>query len=267
MITSSERPIATRWRQLRAAGRRALIPYLTAGFPDPSGCREAIRAAVAGGADILELGIPFSDPIADGPTIQRASARALAHGTDVPHVLALLDELQLEIPVVLFSYLNPIMSYGPARFLNEAAAVGAAALLVTDLPAGADRELEARVQASPLDLIRLVAPTTPAERVVRVLDGARGFVYVIARLGVTGAREQLDDGLRDTVARVRAATSLPVAVGFGVATAEHARRIGQLADGVVVGSALLEVLERGGPAAVHALLGDLRRALDAPSEA
>jgi len=213
-------------------------------------------------ADIIEVGVPFSDPLADGPVIQRSTCAALAGGLTLAGTFQLLAELALERPVVLFSYLNPIRRYGIERFLADAERLGVAGLLLTDLPAGGDPELEARFAASPIDLIRLIAPTTPAERVAATLKEARGFVYVVARLGVTGASAALADDLEATVARVRAATDLPVAVGFGISTADQARRVATMADGVVVGSALVDRLEREGPAGAELFLRGLRAALD-----
>jgi tryptophan synthase alpha chain len=163
---------------------------------------------------------------------------------------------------VIFSYLNPILQYGVNRFLRIAEELRIGGLLLTDLPAGSDPELESAVQRSGVDLIRLVAPTTRAARLAAALEGAQGFVYLVARLGVTGARASLDVDLRDSVARVRAATSLPIAVGFGISTPDQARTVGQMADGVVVGSALVEILGREGVGAARRFLGTLREALD-----
>jgi tryptophan synthase alpha chain len=257
----SDRSLATAWRALRARGRTALIPYLTAGHPTPEASREALRR-VAPLADIIEVGVPFSDPLADGPVIQRSTFRALEQGMTLARTLDLVAEARLDRPVVLFSYLNPVRRYGVDRFLTDAAAAGVAALLLTDLPAGGDPALEDSLQGSPLDLIRLVTPTTAPERMRSALAGARGFVYAVARLGVTGMSAEVSADLGGTVARVRRATDLPVAVGFGISTADQARQVAQLADGVVVGSALVDRLEREGPAGAEAFLRGLRLALD-----
>ena len=257
----SDRTLAGTWRALQARRRAALIPYLTAGHPTRADSREALRRA-ARHADIVEVGVPFSDPLADGPVIQRSTFAALAGGMTLAGTFALLEELALERPVVLFSYLNPIRRYGIDRFLADAERLGVAGLLLTDLPAGGDPALEARLADSPVDLIRLIAPTTPAPRVAAALTGARGFVYVVARLGVTGVSARLADDLGATVARVRAATDLPVAVGFGISTADQARQVAGMADGVVVGSALVDRLEREGPAGAETFLRGLRAALD-----
>jgi tryptophan synthase alpha chain len=181
--------------------------------------------------------------------------------------LALIERARLARPTVIFSYLNPILRYGVDRFLHDAGALGVAGVLLTDLPAGSDPAVESAIQASPLDLIRLVAPTTRPERLATAVEGAQGFVYLVARLGVTGATATLASGLDDSIARVRAATSLPVAVGFGISTPEQARAVGRRADGVVVGSALVEILGGQGVAAARRFLGDLRTALDDPGEA
>jgi tryptophan synthase alpha chain len=180
----------------------------------------------------------------------------------LPLTLELIAEARLRIPVVIFSYLNPVLRYGVERFLRDAAAVGAAGLLLTDLPAGGDPAVEEAVRQSPLDLIRLVAPTTTGPRLREVAAGAEGFLYLVARLGVTGASSSLADDLPQYLSRVRAATQLPLALGFGISTAEQAAAAARLADGVVVGSALVETLAREGPAGVTRLLAALRQAID-----
>jgi tryptophan synthase alpha chain len=218
------------------------------------------------GADIIELGIPFSDPLADGPTIQRSSFQALTQGATVARALGWLAEFRSThaTPVVLFTYLNPMLRYGPEAFLRDAAAAGAQGLLVTDLPAGADPDLEGAIQDSGLDLIRLLAPTTPAERIPEVARGGSGFLYYISRTGVTGARADLRSTLADEVARVRAAVPLPVAVGFGISTPEQAAAVAAVADGVVVGSALIQALDCGGVDGGAAFVASLRRGMDRP---
>jgi tryptophan synthase alpha chain len=257
----SESGLAPAWSALRSAGRKALIPYLTAGYPTPSASEAALRSA-AEVADIIEVGVPFSDPLADGPTIQRSTFEALRQGMTLAGALELIAKAELTRPVVVFSYLNPILQFGIDRFLRAAEELGIAGLLLTDLPAGSDPEVESAVQRSAVDLIRLVAPTTRTERLAVALNGAQGFVYLVARLGVTGARSSLDVELRDSVARVRKATSLPLAVGFGISTPEQARAVGRMADGVVVGSALVEILGRDGVGAARSFLDALRDALD-----
>jgi tryptophan synthase alpha chain len=258
----SDRPIARAVRAARAAGRAALIPYLTAGFPTRDTSREAVRRA-AERADVIEVGVPFSDPLADGPTIQRSTHIALEQGMTVGRVLELVQAAAPAAPVVVMTYLNPILSYGVDRFLVDAKAAGVAGVLLTDLPAGAAPEVESAVLASDLDLIRLVAPTTPEARLRQALAAGRagGFVYLISRLGVTGARRDVPNDLAPQVARVRAATTLPVAVGFGIATPAQAAATAAVADGVVVGSALVEALGSGGVPALMALLDQLADAV------
>jgi tryptophan synthase alpha chain len=257
----SESRLAPAWAELRTQGRTALIPYLTAGYPSVDASLEALRAADEV-ADILEVGVPFSDPLADGPTIQRSTFEALRQGMTLAGTLALIQRARLRHPVVVFSYLNPILRYGLERFLRDADALGVAGLLLTDLPAGSDPGVEAEVQASPVDLIRLIAPTTRPERLAAAVEGAQGFVYLVARLGVTGASAALAEGLEASIARVRRATPLPVAVGFGISTAAQARTVAGQADGVVVGSALVEALGAHGVAGARSFLGALRQSLD-----
>lgn len=257
----SESLLEAAWGRLRAAGRTALIPYLTAGYPTADASLEAIRA-VAQDADIVEVGVPFSDPLADGPTIQRSTFEALRRGMTLPGTLELIARADLDRPVVVFSYLNPILRYGLERFLRDAEALGVAGLLLTDLPAGSDPDVEAAVRASPLDLIRLIAPTTRPERLSAAVAGAEGFIYLVARLGVTGASSALAPDLPGTIARLRAATPLPVAVGFGISTPLQAGAVAALAEGVVVGSALVDALGRGGVGAAVAFVRSLREAVD-----
>jgi tryptophan synthase alpha chain len=257
----SESSIGRTFDSLRERGRTALIPYLTAGYPDLPASADALRAADEI-ADLLEVGVPFSDPLADGPTIQRSTFQALEQGMTLTGTLELIARCRLRRPVVVFSYLNPILRYGLDRFLRDAGDLGVAGLLLTDLPAGSDPAVEEAVRESPLDLIRLIAPTTRRERLAAAVDGAEGFIYLVARLGVTGASRMLAADLAESVERVRQATALPVAVGFGISTAEQAATVGRLADGVVVGSALVDVLGSGGVPAARRFLGDLRAGLD-----
>ncbi len=223
--------------------------------------RDAIRGAVDAGADIIEVGVPFSDPLADGPTIQRASERALAGGMTMAGALSLIEALALPVPVVLMTYANPVLAYGVERFATDARAAGVAGVLLTDTPAGIDPELEQAVRDAALDVIRLVAPTTSPARLAAVVQGAGGFVYLISRLGVTGVRDELPADLGAQVTRVRAVTPLPVAVGFGIGSPTLARQTARLADGVVVGSAVVAALEQGGCAAATTLIGLLAAAV------
>jgi tryptophan synthase alpha chain len=260
-VTSISQAFAAR----RAEGRAALVPYVTAGYPERGSTVDALQALERAGADVIELGIPFSDPLADGPTIQHASFVSIGKGTTLPRLLEDLARFRARspTPVVLFTYLNPIMCYGIADFLRDAEDAGANGLLVTDLPTGSDPALEKQIVASPLDLVRLVAPTTPLERVATVAEGGSGFLYYISRTGVTGARNAIRTELADEVGRIRKAVSLPVAVGFGISTPEQAAAVAKVADGVVVGSALIQALDRGGVSEGERFLASLRRGMDA----
>lgn len=248
----------------REEGRAALIPYVTAGHPGPDSTVPVLNALADAGADVIELGIPFSDPLADGPTIQKSSFTSLENGTTVERVLADLAAFRSgrDTPVVLFTYLNPMLRHGVHDFLRDAAAAGAHGLLLTDLPAGADPDIERAVTESPLDFIRLLAPTTEPERVPEIARGGSGFLYYISRTGVTGTRTELPEGLADEVLQIRRQVNLPVAVGFGISTPEQARDVAAVADGVVVGSALVRTLGEGGIDAGARFVSALRAALD-----
>jgi tryptophan synthase alpha chain len=262
-LSSRALPIAEQWRALGKT--RALIPYLTAGFPTPAVSLEALQRVADAGADFVEVGVPFSDPLADGPTIQRTTQTALEQGMTLPRVLALVRDAALRVPVIVMTYLNPVLAYGVERFAKDAHAAGVAGVLLTDLPAGADPGIEQVVTSSALDLIRLVAPTTDDRRLTIALRGATGFVYLISRLGVTGARDNLPADLEAQVRRIRGAAPLrlPVAVGFGIGTAAQAAAAARHADGVVVGSALLDALAQGGVAAMERLTRELAAAVHA----
>lgn len=257
--------IARRFSERSAEGRSVLIPYVTAGFPSLDVTVPLLRGLADVGADILELGVPFSDPLADGPTIQASSFRALEGGMTVPGVLQMLREFRKthDTPVVLFTYLNPIVHYGIERFCADAREAGADGLLLTDLPVGADPEMENAVRDSGLDLIRLLAPTTEIERVASVANVGAGFLYYISRTGVTGAREELRAELAAEVQQLRDRVGLPVAVGFGISTPEQAAEVARIADGVVVGSALVKKLDAEGVDGAVAFLKTLREAMDA----
>ncbi len=259
--TTSSSSITRRFDALKQRSRRALVCYVTAGHPDVVRSIETLRALEEGGADIIELGVPFSDPIADGPVIQASSQRALELGMTYNGVLSLVEEAKSSVPVVLFSYLNPILAAGPDA-LTRAAEAGASGILVTDIPVGADPPREEWLGSSPLAFIRLVAPTTPRDRMAEIARHGSGFVYLISRLGVTGIQETTATSLPDTIRRLRSTTTLPICVGFGISTPEQARSVGELADGVVVGSALVRAAERG-PEEVLKLTRSLREGLDA----
>jgi tryptophan synthase alpha chain len=262
-LSENAPPIASRWRALGTS--RALIPYLTAGFPTPAVSLEALRTVAAAGADFVEVGVPFSDPLADGPTIQRTTQTALEQGMTVARVLELIRAAAAQVPVIIMTYLNPVLAYGVQRFAEDAHAAGAAGVILTDLPAGADTAVEQAVTSSELDLIRLVAPTTDDRRLKTALSGATGFVYLISRLGVTGVRTEAPHDLDAQVKRVRAASAsrLPVAVGFGISTPAQAAAAARSADGVVVGSALMDALAQGGVSRLERLTRELAAAVHA----
>ncbi|MDW8468329.1 MAG: tryptophan synthase subunit alpha [Burkholderiales bacterium] len=261
--------IAARFAELARAGRKALVAYLTAGDPAPALTVPLLGALAEAGADVLELGVPFSDPMADGPVIQRAAQRALAHGVGLAQVLDMARAFRAadaRTPLVLMSYANPIEAMGAGRFVREAAAAGADGVIVVDCPPEECAEFAAQARAHGLDTIFLLAPTSTEARIRAVAQAASGYVYYVSLKGVTGA-EHLD--VADVAAhlpRVRAATPLPICVGFGIRDAAAARRVAELADGVVIGSRIVQEIEAAGPreatARVKAFLAPVRRALD-----
>ena len=258
--TTSSDVLRDRFAALSQQGRKALVPYITAGHPTPDRSVELMRALEQAGADVIEVGVPFSDPMADGPVIQASSQAALEQGMTLDRTFDLVREAGLGIPVVLMSYLNPIVA-GGSNVLDRAATAGVHGLLVTDLPVGVDPARERWIGNGPLAFVRLVAPTTPDDRMREIGDHGSGFVYLISRLGVTGARDDVPDELPDTIGRLRRATSLPICVGFGISNADQARRIGSLADGIVVGSAIVRAAGESVAAAAKLTTG-LRAALD-----
>jgi tryptophan synthase alpha chain len=260
LATTSSSSIARRFDALRKKSRTALVCYVTAGHPDVDRSLATLAALEESGADIIELGVPFSDPIADGPIIQASSQQALENGMTYDGALSLVERAGLKVPVVLFSYLNPILAAGPDA-LTRAADAGVSGILVTDIPVGADPLREEWLGTSPLSFIRLVAPTTPADRMAEIARHGSGFVYLISRLGVTGIQESTAAGLPDVIQRLRAATELPICVGFGIYTPAQAHTVGKLADGVVVGSALVKAAGTG-PKEVLQLTRSLREGLD-----
>ncbi len=233
---------------LKAAGRKALVGYLTAGDPDYDRSLALLRAACDAGLDVLELGIPFSDPTSDGPVIQAASRRALQAGMTVPRALRLVADLRRHtaIPIILFSYFNPLLNYGLAKLAADAAAAGVDGFLVVDLPPEEAGEFTDAMAGSGLPLIRLVAPTTPPARIGLIARGAGGFLYVITRTGVTGTGGLEPAAIRREMEAVRGqAGRLPVCLGFGIRTPADVRALAPLADGLVVGSALVTIVESG----------------------
>jgi tryptophan synthase alpha chain len=240
----------------------ALMPYLMGGYPDVRASIECGLAAADAGADVIELGVPFSDPLADGPVIHAAGTEALRKGVHLHDVLGVAREVSSQIPVVLMVYANVVLTRGVQRFADDAAAAGAAGLIVPDLPYDEAAAVRDACDAAGLALVPLVAPTTTAERVAEIGRDARGFVYTVSLSGTTGEREELPLELGETVARVREATEVPVAVGFGISTAEHARRVAAIADGVIVGSRIVRAAGEGGAEAVGAVVRELAAGLE-----
>ena len=264
--------IERRFAALRQAGRCALMPFLMAGDADLSITRATLLALQAEGADLIELGIPYSDPLADGPVIQAAAGRALAAGTTPGAVLAMLTSLagELTTPVVLFTYSNPLLNRGMEAFCRDAAAAGAAGLVVPDLPLEEAEKLSAIAAAAGLDLILLVAPTTPVDRMARIHATSRGFTYLVSVTGVTGVRTNLESRVGPLVQQLRQQGPTPVAVGFGISGPEQARQVRDWgADGAIVGSALVKVMDQAHQtgesvaAAAGRFCAELRSALDA----
>jgi tryptophan synthase alpha chain len=263
--------INTCFQRLADAQEKALVAYVTAGDPDLDTSYAVVEAVLAGGADVLELGVPFSDPTADGPVIQRAATRALAAGTTVEQVLGLVKRLRAagrEQPVVLFGYYNPFLQYGLEKLATDAAEAGADGFLVVDLPPEHAGPMHAALQARGLDLIYLLTPTSDDERIKAVGDRASGFVYYVSRTGVTGSAAPEARDVAAQVARIKAAIPLPVCVGFGISTPEQVAAMATQAEGVVVGSALVQLAE-GLPAGTTQVADLQRRAaeLKAPLKA
>lgn len=239
--------IDARFRQLRESGERALMPYLTAGDPDLSTTRSLILEFEEQGADLIEIGVPFSDPLADGATIQRASQRALASGTTLAGILEMVSDLrtqQCRLPLLLMSYVNPVFHFGFTRFAKEAATAGVDGLIVPDLPPEEAAELIAAAAAHNLHTVFLIAPTSRPERMRTIAAASKGFIYYVSLRGVTGVRSRLSDDLEASLRMIRTVTDLPLAVGFGISTPEQVRTMPMAADGVIVGSAIVSLLEQ-----------------------
>ena len=257
--------IAARFAALRAEGRGALIPFLEAWDPDAATSMALLRGMPAAGADLIEIGCPFTDPMADGPTIQAAGRRALKAGATLARALAMVREFRREddaTPIILMGYLNPIFSYGPARFCTDAAAAGVDGLIVVDLPTEEADMLVPQAAAQGLDVIRLVAPTTDDARLPKVLGDSSGFVYYVSITGITGTRSAAFDDLAAAIPRVRRATDLPVAIGFGVRSPAQAAEAVRVADAAVVASALIDTLAASLDAEGRAAPDTVRRVLD-----
>lgn len=266
--------IDQRFRQLARRGRTALVPYITAGHPHPDVTVDVLHGAVEAGADLVELGMPFSDVMADGPVIQNACAQALQHGTDLDRVLEMVRrfrERDADTPLILMGYTNPIERRGVERFAAESAEAGVDALLVVDCPADEAEDLKAALQQRGLHQIFLVAPTTTDHRLQRMAGLAGGFVYYVSIKGVTGSSSLDLSSLAPAVKRVRSVTELPVAVGFGIREPEQAAAVARVADAVVIGSALVDRLDRcanveEAVAVTREYLGRVRGAMDAATE-
>ncbi len=241
--------------------RAALMPYLMGGFPDRDASLAVGEACIDAGADLLELGIPFSDPLADGPVIHAAATEALAGGATVESILGVCEVLSERVPVVLMVYANVVLARGGTEFARVAADSGAAGLIVPDLPHDEAGEMLAACDQAGVALVPLAAPSSTDERIAAIGRDARGFVYTVSLAGTTGERDELPADLSRTVERVRAAASVPVAVGFGVSTGAQARRVAELADGVIVGSRLVRAAGEGGPAAVRDAVSELAAAV------
>jgi tryptophan synthase alpha chain len=236
------------FERIRANGHPGLVTYICAGDPDLPRSGEILQALDRAGADVLEVGVPFSDPLADGPVIQRATERALAAGTTLDRVLDLVEGLRpgIRAPVVIFSYANPILRMGAERFATRAQKAGVDGVLVLDLPIEEADEFRGMMVSRRIDTIFLLSPTTTDARIRKASSLGSGFLYAISRLGVTGARDTLAEGVEEMVARIRNASTLPLALGFGISKPEHVREVGQWADAAVVGSALVNIIAEAG---------------------
>lgn len=262
--------IEKKFVQLRQAGRKALVAYLAAGDPSLEMTEQIIPAVALAGADILEIGVPFSDPTADGPVIQAASQRALLAATTLENILGMITRVRIktDIPIVLFGYYNPIYRFGVEKFSERAAAAGVDGILVVDLPPEEAAELRQHTDRTGLDFISLIAPTTDDGRIVRITRKAAGFIYYISITGVTGTAKPEPAAIEKDVLRIKERTNLPVAVGFGISTPQQAARIAPLADGIVIGSALVKLIEENGnnkdlPNILTSFIHSIRKAMDA----
>ena len=240
--------IAQRFALLKKSRRSALVTFVTANDPTPDVFRQIFEGLPSAGADIIEVGIPFSDPMADGPAIQSSSQRALKHNTRIKDVLAAVKEfrdVEMETPIILMGYYNPIYHYGPQEFAQDAAAAGVDGVIVVDLPPEESQELDVHLRANNLHMIFLTAPTSSDERLPTILANARGFIYHVAIAGITGTKSADEKLVKEAVKRLRQHTLLPVAVGFGIKTPEQARAIAAHCDATVVGSAIVDVIAQG----------------------
>jgi tryptophan synthase alpha chain len=264
--------IASTFERLRAQRRRGLIPFVMGGDPSVDATASFLLGFAGAGADVLEIGVPFSDPIADGPVNQRAAQRALRSNVGVRDILSLVERVRPRVtqPIVLLTYYNPVLQYGLEAFCADAPAAGVDGVVVPDLPPEEGDPLRAAAAPRGLDTIFLAAPTSTDERLARVAAGSRGFIYCVSLTGVTGVRTSIAGDIGALVGRLKRHTALPVCVGFGVSTPEHARQVASVADGVIVGSAIVAIVEREGASAGATLDGFVRRlraALDAAADA
>jgi tryptophan synthase alpha chain len=267
---SSRGRIENKFKELRARGEAALVPFIVAGDPDMEHTRMLVMELEARGADLIEMGVPFSDPMADGPANQRAAARGLAGGGSVSAILGSVGELRkhTQIPIILFGYFNPFFRYGCGRLCADAAQAGVDGMLVVDMPPEESHELAKPARAAGIDLIYLLAPTTPIERSRRIARSASGFLYYVSVTGVTGARDQVGGDVERHVRELKTITELPIGVGFGISTPEHARQVAAYADAVVVGSAISLLIEAQGKSdqllpVVGTLVGSMKEAMRA----
>lgn len=265
--------LATRFAACRAAGRAALVTFVTGGDPTPADSGAILDALVAGGADIIELGMPFTDPMADGPAIQVANLRSLGSGTKTADILAIASAFRgrhPDVPLILMGYANPMLARGADWFAAQAKAAGVDGIICVDIPPEEDPEIGPALRATGLHLVRLATPTTDAARLPVVLDGASGFVYYVSVAGITGKQQAAQTSIEDAVRRLKAATDLPIAVGFGIRTPEQAAAVGRVADGVVIGSAIVDIVGSHGSEAapfVRDFVASLREALTARENA
>jgi tryptophan synthase alpha chain len=258
------RRIADKFQDLKARGAKAFIPFIMAGDPDLETTVRLVPELEQAGSHIIELGIPFSDPVADGPTIQRAAARSLRHQYGMSDYLRAVEAIRREtcVPLLLFSYFNPIYQYGVESLARHAHSAGVDGILVTDMTPEESGHYRAAMEKHDLDCIFLVAPTSSAERVARIAECSRGFIYVVSRAGITGARDQLSAAILPTVERVRKCSRLPVAVGFGISRPEHVRAVWEISDGAVVGSAIVAEMENAAnPREIPSTVGNFCRHL------
>jgi tryptophan synthase alpha chain len=261
--------ITETFAELKRSGRGGFIPFITAGHPDLATTELLLIKLAAAGADIIELGVPFSDPVTDGEVIQRASERALRNGVTLGDALTCVAHAKqhIDVPIVLFSYFNPLLKFGEDRMANDAKQAGVDAVLVTDLIPEEAQQWSSTLIQYELDPIFLVAPTTSDKRLVRITQQARGFIYAVSRAGVTGARDEITRDAETLVKRVRSVSDLPVAVGFGISTAEQVREVWRFADAAVVGSAIVSQIEKlaNSPDLVNRI-GEFARSLLAPKQ-